>query len=284
MATVVSFINMKGGVGKTTLASQIALAAGFGRHSRVLAIDLDPQSNLSQSLMGAQRYKQHLRENSPTVVQIFDGFRPPSGSRPGPRRVRVNETILKKVCVRNPFSPDLIPSRLELTRNLKNGKGMERKLAEALAQIEDQYDLIIIDCPPTESVLTDAAYAASRYVMVPVKPEFLGAIGLPLLASSMNDFRSRNPDHELDICGIAINFFPNGKKFGPEARTSIAEIEEIAKEHRWSIYPARIPVSPTFARATRAGTFIATTTSVKAPTPQKFHEFAKQFFASIGMG
>ncbi len=281
MATVVSFINMKGGVGKTTLALQIALTAP-ARGLRVLAVDLDPQANLSQSLMGGDQFERHLRGKRPTIVQIFDGFRPPSRSSSAPRRVRADEIILQKVRAENPFSPDLLPSRLELARNLKNGKGMERLLAAALAEIESRYDLIVIDCPPTESILTDAAYAASRYVLVPVKLEYLGVIGLPLLASSIKEFRHANRDHELDICGIAFNFFPSGKRLRPEARTSIAEIEQIAREHSWPIYPAHIPVSSSFATANRAGSSIAGTKYVRPPTPNKFHAFAKQFFESIG--
>ena len=281
MATVVSFINMKGGVGKTTLAMQIALNAPF-RGLRVLAIDLDPQSNLSQSLMGADRYGEHLLENKPTITHVFDGFIPPSKSRPAPRRINA-DIVLKQSGARGPFYPDLIPSRLELARNLKHGKHIERRLAEALSLIEDQYDLVILDCPPTESVLTDAAYAASRFVLVPVKPEFLATIGLPLLAISMDEFKRRNPDHELGICGIVFNCSPTGKKIGPEARRSVAEVERIAEDHGWHIYPAHIPVSPSFASATRTGSPIAGTKSARSPTPQKFHTFAKQFFESIGM-
>jgi chromosome partitioning protein len=79
----------------------------------------------------------------------------------------------------------LIPSRLELSRTLKNPHGKERRLAKALSQVQNNYDLIIIDCAPTESVLTDAAYFASRYILVPIKPEFMATIGLPLLARSL---------------------------------------------------------------------------------------------------
>ena len=78
MATTVSLINMKGGVGKTTVASQLAHAADRADF-RVLAIDLDPQSNLSQSLMGSQGYVEHLRKNQPTIAQVFDDYIPAGG-------------------------------------------------------------------------------------------------------------------------------------------------------------------------------------------------------------
>ena len=95
MATSVSFINMKGGVGKTTLAMQIAHAADK-RNLKVLAIDLDPQSNLSQSLMGAKRYVKHLRDNKPTVVQIFDRYLPPTTEYPSPNPVDIHDVIVQK--------------------------------------------------------------------------------------------------------------------------------------------------------------------------------------------
>lgn len=77
MAIVVSFINMKGGVGKTTLAAQVTHAANRAGY-KTLAIDLDPQSNLSQSLMTPQKYISHLKLKKPTIVQIFDNYIPPS--------------------------------------------------------------------------------------------------------------------------------------------------------------------------------------------------------------
>ena len=67
MAVTVSLINMKGGVGKTTIASQLSHAADRD-DLKVLGVDLDPQSNLSQSIMGVRRYSDHLQNNRPTVV------------------------------------------------------------------------------------------------------------------------------------------------------------------------------------------------------------------------
>lgn len=86
MAVVVSLINMKGGVGKTTVASQLAHAAAADG-LRVLAVDLDPQSNLSHSILGPKSYVRHLRANGPTVVQILEDYIPPGGGEGGPRRI-----------------------------------------------------------------------------------------------------------------------------------------------------------------------------------------------------
>ena len=167
MAVTVSLINMKGGVGKTTIASQLAHAADRD-DLKVLGVDLDPQSNLSQSIMGAENYVDHLKHNKPTIVQIFDEYVPASGAYGSPRPIDLDKIIVKGAGYWRNSTLDLIPSRLELRRILKTGK--ERRLAKALARVSDQYDLIFIDCAPTESILTDAAYFASRYVIVPVRP------------------------------------------------------------------------------------------------------------------
>jgi len=177
MAISVSLINMKGGVGKTTLAAQLAQAAAR-REVRTLAVDLDPQANLSQALLSPERYVRHLRDKKPTIVQIFEQYFPPTHVSGSPQPLDITQVILKKAAYSSQL--DLIVSRLELSHTLKNPAGKERRLAKALAKVADDYDLILIDCAPTESILTEAAYHASRYALVPVKPEYLATIGLPL--------------------------------------------------------------------------------------------------------
>src|SRR5207302_11037025 len=88
MATVLSMINMKGGVGKTTLAMHLAHAADL-MNLRTLAVDLDPQSNLSQVLMGPKAYVEYIEAGKPTVVQIFDGYAPTDSTRGSPRPLNV---------------------------------------------------------------------------------------------------------------------------------------------------------------------------------------------------
>jgi len=94
MAIAVSLINMKGGVGKTTLAAQLAHAARQ-RNFRTLAIDLDPQSNLSQSLLTPERWVKHIRAKKPTVVQLFEQYAPPTDGNPSPSRVDIHDVIIK---------------------------------------------------------------------------------------------------------------------------------------------------------------------------------------------
>ena len=145
MTTSISLINMKGGVGKTTLAMQIAHAADIDNY-RVLAIDLDPQSNLSQVLMSPKKYREHLQKRKPTIVQIFDGYSPARGDDDRPRKININDVILKKVGYWSDTTLDLIPSQLELSWALEKAPVKEQRLAKALKQVAKNYDLVMIDC------------------------------------------------------------------------------------------------------------------------------------------
>ena len=95
MAIAVSLINMKGGVGKTTLAAQIAHAAA-NRKLRTLAVDLDPQANLSQALLSPEKYVKHLRDKKPTIIQVFEQYLPPTEGAGSPGPTDIQSVILKK--------------------------------------------------------------------------------------------------------------------------------------------------------------------------------------------
>lgn len=281
MAIVVSLVNMKGGVGKTTLAAQLAHAADT-RDLRTLAVDLDPQANLSQSLMTPQKYAKHLRARKPTIVQLFEKYYPANDEHGSPRPVAIADVILKKVGYWTSSTLDLIPSRLELSHTLKNPTGKERRLAQALAKVSDDYDLILIDCAPTESILTDAAYYASRYVLVPVKPEFLATIGLPLLARSVREFTEENTDHQLDICGIVFNHSSSYSK-GPEGETAEREVRTEAAKHGWHVFETHVRYSGSYPRAAREGTPITRTHRAQYPVKAEFRRFVDEFFEAIQM-
>lgn len=277
MAVTVSLINMKGGVGKTTIASQLALAA-VRDSLKVLAIDMDPQSNLSQAVMGVYKYVDHLRDNRPTIVQIFEDYVPAGGTSGSPRPIDLDEVIVQKAN----SSLDLIPSRLELSRTLKNPTGKERRLAKALSRISDKYDLILIDCAPTESILTDAAYFASRYVIVPVKPEFMATIGLPLLARSIQEFQLENEDHQIEIAGLVFNHSSSYSE-GPEGRQSVEEVREAAQKHGWHIFNNRLRYSGSYAKAAREGTYLGETSYARYEVIREFATFKEEVFRRLNI-
>jgi chromosome partitioning protein len=282
MATVLSMINMKGGVGKTTLAMHLAHTAD-SLNLRTLAVDLDPQSNLSQALMGPKGYVDYLDARKPTVVQIFDDYVPTDSSNGSPRLLDINEVIVKKAGYWGDSTLDLIPSRLELSRTLKNPTGKERRLAKALARVRDRYDLVIIDCAPTESVLTDAAYFASRYIIVPIKPEFMATIGLPLLARSLQEFRLENEDHEVEIAGLVFNH-SSSYSSGPEGQRSIKDVSKVARENDWYVCENQVKYSASYAKSARERTPLSRTSYARADVVRGFRRLADEVLGRIGVG
>jgi chromosome partitioning protein len=278
MAVSVSLINMKGGVGKTTLAAQLTHAASR-RGLRTLAVDLDPQANLSQALLSPEKYLELLQAKRPTVVQIFQQFLPPAEGLTSPQPFDVAAVILKEVG----FRPNLhlVMSQLELSYVLRSPHGMARRLAEALAKVSRDYDLILIDCAPTESILTEAAYHANRYVLVPVKPEYLATIGLPLLASSIQAFKDGNPSHALDVCGIVFNH--SSYNIGPEGYTSMVEVNREAEKHGWRVFENHVPYSRSYAKAAREGTPIGSTSHVRWYRAEEFKRVVDEVLGVLGL-
>src|SRR5580658_931052 len=128
MAICVSMINMKGGVGKTTLASQIAWYATRDLNKRVLLVDLDPQANASQSIMSPQAYVKYLDGGGLTVADIFEQFTPTGTASGSPKKLDPLTTIYKRVEYQDGSLLHIVPSRLELSWTLRNPTGKETLL------------------------------------------------------------------------------------------------------------------------------------------------------------
>ena len=243
--TVVSILNLKGGVGKTTVAALLArYASGSGGYNMtgqknldVLAVDLDPQANLSQALMGDIRYKEFHDKKKPSIVELFNGFMPASSTTPGPGTTNAPQIIQKISTTRYSGNLEIIPSRFDFSDNLIDSvKTDEKILAKFIGAEMSHKDLILIDCAPTESILTRAAYHASRYVIIPVRTEFLATIGFPMMEKSLKMFRDRNHGHKIDICGVLINRNrTSGAKMGPHHEEALADIQNHIKDHQWPL-------------------------------------------------
>lgn len=282
VATTVSLINMKGGVGKTTLCFNLAWYAAWRKDLRVLAVDLDPQANLSQYFMGAEDYLEYITENHPTVVEIFEQFSAPTRSRRGPRPVDPDRVIHRLHEWDDNSFLHLIPSRLELADTLKNPTEKAHLLPSFLARLSESYDLILIDCAPTESILTTAAYLSSRYILVPVKPEFLAAIGLPLLARSLDEFRISRADHTIELAGIVFNDAdPQRRK--PEHNRARRQVREIAEENSWHVFENEVRHSDSYATGARAGTAIFRTRYARGYVSNEFSETGTEFLSKVGL-
>lgn len=280
MAKKVSIINMKGGVGKSTLTVNLAWHfAAFGHWSKnVLVVDLDPQFNATQYLLGASKYKAILDQGKPTVWDILEqNTRTPIGQS---RILDPHKTIHNVETFINGIRIDLIPSRLDLAFSLKNPAQKERQLSKILAKIENEYDLILIDCAPTESVLTTAAYISSEYLLVPVKPEYLCAIGLPLLAQSLDNFKNEYEEHNLNLAGVVFNAAEN---YYPEETLSKNMVRDLAHKQGWYVFQAEVPYSKSFPKGARQGKPIIKTSNARITQKTLFFKFAEEFAARISL-
>ena len=274
----VSVINMKGGVGKTTVAMLLSQYARDSLDLNVLAIDLDPQANLSQAFMGEQRYKNFIANKSPSIVELFKGYRSPTPNSASPSSLDVADVVFN-------YSPgkdnlQIIPSRFDFSNHLIDSlKPDEQVLARLIAGDFQEKDLIIIDCAPTESIFTRAAYHASRYILVPIRPEFFATIGFPLLNDSLDDFKGKNRGQEIEVIGIVINnssYHRSGNRGGPEKKKAMREIRTAAQKNNWHIFTNEIPYSRGFPKMMR-GDY-----RYLGDAKRDFNEFAKEFFKKLG--
>jgi len=184
MTKIIAIANQKGGVGKTTTAINLSslLAAA---EKKTLLIDIDPQSNSSS---GLSIYKQN-----PSVYEVMVG----------------NEDI-KNVIIESymPFL-DLLPSNINLVGaeiEMVELPKRETILKEALREVYERYDYILIDCPPSLGLLTLNALTASNSVLIPVQCEYFALEGLGQLLNTINIVKQYyNPD--LTIEGVLLTMF-----------------------------------------------------------------------------
>ncbi len=203
----VSIINQKGGVGKTTTAANLGAALGKAGW-RVLLVDLDPQSHLTM------HYAPDLDADRPTV---YDLLATSCGIDQVILEVRDNIALI-------PSDVDLVAAQTELA----HVAGRQVLLRDALAPLESDYDVVLVDCPPSVGLLTVNALAATYEVLITLQPHFLALQGMAKLHETVTlVHRHINPN--LRICGIVICMHEAGTRLAGEV---IDDLEQFLEAFR----------------------------------------------------
>lgn len=208
MARVISLINLKGGVAKTT--TTVALAETFASQYRkkVLVIDLDPQTNATVMLIGEDRWKA-LNKNGHTLATLFkDALNPDS------REFDLQKTLQKGVSdVQGGQSIDLLPSSLDLIdvqdRLASAPTGQFYSVTPvdllrlAVKPIIEDYDLVLIDCPPNLGIITLNGLRISEGYIIPSVPDVLSTYGIPQIIARVEKF-SKETAEDIRPIGIVL--------------------------------------------------------------------------------
>ncbi len=226
MNRIIAVSNQKGGVGKTTTAINLS-ACLAEKGLRVLVIDLDPQGNTTSGF-GIDKYN---TEN--TVYELI-----------------VGECLLEECLIENVYEKlSIIPSNVNLAGaeiELIDIEEKEYILKKEIDKVKDNFDFIIIDCPPSLNILTVNAMTTANTVLVPIQCEYYALEGLSQLIHTINLVKDRlNP--ELEIEGVVFTMY--------DARTnlSLQVVENVKENLEQNIYKAIIPRNVRLAEAPSHG-------------------------------
>jgi chromosome partitioning protein len=220
MGTIISTVNMKGGVGKTTLTVNLATCLASKHGKRVLVLDLDSQISATLSLVSPHEFAK-LRKKKRTLSYLLDNI-----INPNPwSKLDVKDIIVPKICGIDGL--ELLPGDIELydeylvsetlhqqavANDEKEFKkvwdNFERFLIEQIVEpIIDDYDFIILDCAPGYNLLTRSGIAASNFYLLPARPEPLSLVGIQLLERRIAKLRESHQNTEplnVNLLGIVF--------------------------------------------------------------------------------
>ncbi|MDK2776851.1 MAG: AAA family ATPase [Pseudomonadota bacterium] len=201
MAKIISFINLKGGVGKTTTAVNIASILAKTHRKKVLVIDLDPQTNATVCLIKQTEW-QKIHDNKQTLFHLFEDMLRSTSN------FDIDKAVLKDVA--DISGLDLIPSSLEFVNIQDEIPEISNKeyvshvdiLGNTIEKVKEEYDYVIIDCPPNLGAITLNGINISDYYIVPTIPDILSIIGIDLIINRIDMFKDKKRACNVELAGI----------------------------------------------------------------------------------
>lgn len=246
MAKVISFINLKGGVGKTTTTVAVAEMLSSEFHRKVLVIDLDPQTNATLMLIGDDKWKE-LDENNHTLAQLFTDALDPNN-----RGFDLSQTLQRQVSnIAAVKTIDLLPSSLKIIdeqdklATIPLGQFYANSpidiLRRGIRPIVDNYDYVLIDCPPNLGIITLNGLRISQGYIIPTIPDTLSTYRIPDIIKKVNEF-SEIIAEPIEPFGIVISKYQenmplhrktlddlHSRKDAPVFETTIPQRKQIAE-------------------------------------------------------
>ena len=224
MGRIISTVNMKGGVGKTTLTVNLATCLAKNHEKRVLVIDLDSQISATLSLMSPHDFAK-TRKKRKTLTYLLDSI-----IQPNPyNKLNIDDIICPSIC--DIEGLELLPGDIELydeyiVSEMLHKQAMEQEetdfdkiwnhferilIQKILEPIRDDYDFIIMDCAPGYNLLTRSGIAASDFYLLPARPEPLSIVGMQLLERRITKLKeSHQNQQDIDIRLLGVVFILSG--------------------------------------------------------------------------
>jgi len=294
MSIVISTVNMKGGVGNTTLTVNLATSLAKYYQKKVLVLDLDSQISATLSLFQPHEFAK-IRKKNRTLTYLLDEVIEPNPYS----KLTIQDIIVPSVC--GVEGLDLLPGDIELYDEYIISKKLHQQsleqeefdfeaiwdrfervlLKKIIDPVRDSYDFIIMDCSPGYNLLTRSAIAASDYYILPARPEPLSIVGIQLLQRRIEKLRERHQNTEalnLNLLGIVF-ILSSGGLFSRYYSQVMKRVEEdFTPEQR---FKTTIPMDVNVAKAVDLFTPVV----LCAPTSSGAKEFVRltqEILAKLG--
>ncbi len=286
MGYIISIINMKGGVGKTTTTVNLAACLAKDHGMRVLVVDLDTQINATLSLMPPLHFANLKKENRTLKQLINQVVQSASHSS-----IPIQNIIQHNICNLNGL--DLLPGDIELYNDFllatlvysqasANQQNFEKTwnrfedalVATMLQPVAQNYDFILLDFPPGDYLLTRSGIIASDFYLIPAKPEPLSVVGIGILEGHIKKLKQSDRTN-INLIGIVFSSLGHATNMAPKVKNRLAD--EFGED---KIFNTEIPRNVDVAKAVDEFQPVVLT-EPNAAGAKAFTELAKEFLQKL---